>query len=282
MKPAMSLLSLPRRLFLKDDRVGWREHVSNVWKFHQWERGLRAQYPTVKKVYGNVTAILLNYARPQNMNLAAHLMLNTPAIGDVVVSNNNPDCDISKWLWAPTGKLRIMSQPQKSSSFMRFVVAKEERRSSLFLSVDDDIFLHPAQVQLLCERLMADPSVPHGIYGQKWTGDAFRGGIALEECRVDVLSRVYAYTTEHVSEFFRLIKEAGLSVDELASLECTDDIFLSFSGDKRPLIHNVGPFIDCPTQGKKGIAAWRRDNFHAHREEIYKKLCAIKPLPPDA
>lgn len=160
-------------------------------------------------------------------------------------------------------------------------MAKLDPRTRYFLAVDDDIFLHPAQLQLLCNALMHDPSVPHGIYGQTWSDGVFRGGVAERDQRIDVVSRVYAFTDDHVKEFFRLTEAAGMPVETLARAECVDDVFLSFCGDRRPMIHDVGPFIDCPTQGKKGIATWRRNNFHSNRIALYQKLTAIKPLLPD-
>jgi hypothetical protein len=56
-------------------------------------------------------------------------------------------------------------------------------------------------------------------------------------------------------------------------------MFLSFSGDGKPRMHNAGPFVDCPTQGRKGIATWREGGFHREREEMYRQLIAVRPLP---
>lgn len=255
------------------------EHLRKVLEFQQWERSFLREHPCIPQPRGWFTAVVLNYRRPQNIDLQARVLLNTPSVRDVVISNNDPSCDLEYWLRVPSGRVRVMNQPRNSSTAVRPRIARDERFAKYFLWMDDDIFLKPEQLESLCKALTADPSVPHGVYGQEWTGEKFRGGITGREGRIDVVSRAVVCTKEHVEEFFRLTEILGWHAGHPAWGESVwDDILLSFSGNARPRIHDFGPFVDCPTQGKRGVAGWRRNGFHGKREEFFRRMQEIKPL----
>jgi hypothetical protein len=92
-----------------------------------------------------------------------------------------------------------------------------------------------------------------------------------------VISRIYAFSAQHCAEVFRLSTAAGIPEGHDGwRISRFDDMFLSFSGSGKPRIHDVGVFVDCPTQGKKGVATWREGSFHTDRDEMYQRLSAIK------
>jgi hypothetical protein len=151
-----------------------------------------------------------------------------------------------------------------------------------FLILDDDLFLLPQQVESLCSHLLSAAEVPHGVYGQEWIGASFRGGIHQAERSVDVINRAYAFTRVHLEEFMKIVRIAG-ALGGIGDWEggAWDDLVLSRSGADKPRIHDVGFLQSCPTQGTKGVAFWRSDNFHAKRERIYLLLSALKPFSRD-
>ncbi len=278
----MRLYILLRRLMKKDDRIGWIEHLRRVHAVYRFEHKLKKDYPAVPRAKPHTPkdcfALIQNFARPQNMDTLARICLNVPSIRVALISNNNPDWNMGRWLAIPSGRLWIMNQPEQMNSVQRFFIVDAGYGTGSYIFLDDDIFLRPEQIERLCQELHKDPSVPHGIYGQEWRGDHFQGGISGREGHIDVISRVYACTRAHVQEFFRLGKMLGHPKDHpIWRQSLWDDILLSFCGNDRPRIHDVGPFLDCPTQGRKDTATWRRDDFHATREAFYKKLRTIKP-----
>jgi hypothetical protein len=151
--------------------------------------------------------------------------------------------------------------------------------SGRYLIIDDDIFLLPGQIESLCRYLEDDPSVPHGLYGEELDEEVLRGGISLAERRVDVINRMYAFTDSHLWEFFRIAD----GIDAYSGkypwrLGIWDDLIISRSGSDRPRLHDCGAFVNCPTQGKQGIAVWRTDNFKPFRNDIFRILSNFKPF----
>ncbi len=278
----ITLVLLPvflRRLTQKDDRLGVREHLKCVWELKNWERRFRREYPSIPEMKGTFTAIILNYARPQNLDLLTRVLLNTPSVRRVVISNNDPVWNVHDWLHVSSDRVRVIEQSAKKSSATRALITRDESDTEHFLWMDDDIFLTPTQIEILCLELLSDPSAPHGICGQEWRDDGLGGYTNSKEGCIDVLNRVYACTKEHVLEFFRLGKILDLYPGKPEwKLTSWDDILLSFSGTGRPRVHNVGSYVDCPSQGKRGTAAWRNDDFQKKRDAYVRELKKLKSL----
>lgn len=275
----MSLSVFLRRLALRDDRYSFSRHLREIRSLYRWKADFLRDYPGIPAYSGPFTAILLSYQRPQNINLLTRVLLNMPAVGTVIVSNNNPDVDIRRWLYVQSDRLRVINQPQHESTTMRQRIAREYAGpGKYFLMIDDDIFLRPEQLESLCKFFEERPAVPHGIWGKAWQDGHFSKFVANREAEVDILNRVYAYSSDHLAEFFRLTDALGMPEGTADWRQnWWDDIVLSFGGPDRPLIHSVGPFVDCPSQGSRNIAVWRSENFNQNRETIMQRLLAIKP-----
>lgn len=220
------------------------------------------------------TAILLNYRRPQNIDPIVCALLRTPSVQSVIVSNNNPRCNLQRWVRVRDDRVVFLLQPCERNTAERFRIALQTAAQE-FLAVDDDIFLTPRQYEALCSALRWNPTVPHGICGQVWREDGtFQHGICGVEREVDVLNRAYAFTREHGENFRRLLEHLGMWDDAAAwQSSAWDDLVISVAGMGKPLCHDVGPFRDCPTQAGPD-AVWRREEFFAFRERFYPRLCA--------
>jgi hypothetical protein len=149
-----------------------------------------------------------------------------------------------------------------------------------FLSLDDDIFLTPEQLTTLFQKLTTNASVPHGMFGQRWLQEdikepmkSFQNCIVETDGPVDILNRVYFFTKNQAKECLRLAHAANRNDTTL--LSSVDDLFLAFSGRGKPQCHNVGRFIDCPTQAEPGIAQWTKQDFWHSRIELYQTLCKL-------
>jgi hypothetical protein len=261
----------------KDDRISWRKHVSMIMALRRWQRDVE-KFPVLYESRGDVTAYVANFLRPQNIPLIVRSLLACPSVGRIIVSNNNPDCRLEEWFQPDSDRVTVLRHAESQSCSKRYLHL-QAFPSAFYLILDDDVFLLPPQIEQLLAALHADPSAPHGLYGQRWMGENFRGGMQQIETSIDVISRIYAFTDMHLQEIFRIADAVGHPADsEYWNVSQFDDMFLSFSGMNKPRIHNVGPFTDCPTQGKKGTATWRRDGFHRGREEMYQHLSALKPL----
>lgn len=235
-----------------------------------------AACPLLPTSSGQFTAYVANFNRPQNIESIVHSLLASPSISHVIVSNNNPACTLSRWFVPSSDRVTVLSHETQQGCSMRYKHL-QEFPSSFYLILDDDVFLLPSQIEQLCTSLIADPVIPHGLYGQRWEEDHFRGGIQNMNGEIDVISRIYAFTDTQMKEFFRMTTLLEKDESNFWEVSRYDDMFISFSGVGRPRIHDAGALIDCPTQGAKDIATWRKEGFHHGRIEMYQWLTRIKP-----
>lgn len=266
--------SVLRRLLYKDDRLSWSEHLVLIRALSRWERQIE-QFPILPSTNGDVVAYVANFNRPQNIAPIVRSLLACPSINRIIVSNNNPACDLDRWFSPMSDRITVLSHATPQRCVVRHLHLKQFP-SPFYVMIDDDIFLLPSQIEQLLTELRNDPSVPHGIFGQVWEGEHFRQGVMRTNEDVDVINRVYAFTAaQHAETLKRIASMQPTDSSEARTFGWCDDVLLSVHGSSKPRIHDIGPMVDCPTQGKKGIAVWREDDFFASREALYKRLRSI-------
>lgn len=246
--------------------------------FYPWLRAARSwDLPATSN--GPVTAVLLSYRRPHNLELAVRTMLATPAVGHVVVSNNNPDVDIERVVRIRHPRLAFRFDPDMNAT-RRYIVAREASGDHFFLP-DDDLFFRPRALDDALRAFVADPIVPRGVMGQRLLPDRRwqRMIIAPPAQEVDVLNRAYLCSRAHAEEVHRLGEALGfLEGDGRAFVEePADDVLLSFGGPRRPLVIDL-PFVDCVTGNAPGIATFRKPGFNEKRRDWVLRLREIKPM----
>jgi glycosyltransferase involved in cell wall biosynthesis len=236
-----------------------------------------------------LTVILLSYKRVRNMQPLVRSLLKADFVDRIIVSNNNPDYRIRDWIRLRDERIHLIDQPVRRAPGIRFALAKDEP-GEYFLSIDDDSFLHPAQIQGLFRELVARPGSPHGIQGELYLGTegprepgermthldrhGFKVNVCYREQQVDILNRVYAFTREHVNEMYRLGSRLGLEMGAIANGE---DILLSASGQDRPYIHDLGVVGECLSGIQKGVSTWRsRQDFFKERADLFLTLRGLK------
>lgn len=253
---------------------------------HSWFFALCAWHKAMKldtvpaSGSADVTAILLSYRRPQNIDPIIRSLLHCPSIRRIIVSNNNPEIRLEQWLSIRDSRIEIMHQAVRCQTTFRFMIATREQ-SEFFLCIDDDIFLLPSQIESLWSELRKDPEVPHGIFGQVYDAKtrSMRYAIHSVTRRVDGLNRVYAFTQKHLNEFHRLAAALGLREGHsFWNRSLWDDLALSFTGSAKPMIHDLGRFLNCPTNADVSTAAMREPDFFPLRLHLFEELSKIKPL----
>jgi glycosyltransferase involved in cell wall biosynthesis len=248
-----------------------------VRKYLQWQWRARFGRMVPAPSAERCTIIMLSYRRPQNMEPLVRSVLRCAFVERLIVCNNNPSYDIESWVSLADARLVLRNNSENRGTIARFDIARSEN-GERFLVIDDDIFLYPEQLNVLFTRLLEDPSRPHGLYGQIARPDgSFVDAVHRVDAELDVLNRVYAFTRQHLEEFYRLLSDMGIE-DENARLALTrgDDMVLSFSGVGRPMCHDVGEILDCPSEGVQGIAVWRESDFRTYRAALFPQLCRLK------
>lgn len=222
-------------------------------------------------------AILLSYKRPQNMEAIVAEVCSSERFEKVILSNNNPEIDLRKWFDPAKYPIELIDQPVRTSAAKRFEIALALPHTYYFCP-DDDVILTAEQINYLMDALEELPGVPHGIYGQlcqEITDEhvTFQNHVYDMTGFVDVLNRCYAFTHRHMERLHELLGLLGLSDFEQAGI--FEDVLLSFSGDGKPVCHDVGFFTSCPTSGDPEIATWNRPGFVETRSSVYRRLVGL-------
>lgn len=233
-----------------------------------------------------LTVIVLNHRRPQNVGKIAQYVLRAGFVGRLIVSNNSQAYPMAAHVKVRDPRLVLIDQPEPSGVGVSLELARNYP-ARYYLRVDDDIFLHPAQLQWVYWNLRHAPSRPHGIFGASFTTakDPEREWPFVHtrhvSTTVDILNGLFAFTAEHLDEYFRLCALVG--IDDQRKLMNGEDIVLSFAGTQRPLVHHVGPIWECASEASAGVALHQsRPKFYEERWRIYSELARIKPLADES
>lgn len=229
-----------------------------------------------------LTVIILNHKRPENVAKLAHYILRAGFVSKLIISNNSQAYSMRKYVKIEDPRLVLIDQEKPSGVGISFEIA-ERFESHYYVRIDDDIFLHPAQLQWIYWNLRMSPDRPHGIFGAKlvavdgqnteWPFVHSRNA----DTTVEILNGLFAFTDKHLTEYLRLC--AALGVRDQKTFMNGEDIVLSFSGVYKPLIHNIGLIWECASASAPGIALHQsRPGFYAERWRIFSEMQRIKPL----
>jgi hypothetical protein len=220
-----------------------------------------------------LTVVLLSYGRAANLKAIVAACLACPFVQRVILSNNNPALRMRDFVRQRDPRLQITDQPARCYPSKRYKLARDSGDQWL-LCIDDDTFLTPRQIRSLFEALLADPQRPHGIAGENFgTGPVhYLFGRPGEPEEVDCLVWAYAFTSEQSRRYFTLLEALGIDND---ALKANEDVVLSLSGDKRPLVHNFGTLHLCGSRESEEVATSKQAGFREQREELLRKVAAL-------
>lgn len=243
---------------------------------YRWIYGalLRAGWRKISKSSEKCTIILMNYKRPFNMECQLRLILSCDFVGEVLFSNNNPECYLNKYITTYDPRLKIINQTKQRFPSVRFELARAANFQWI-IAIDDDVFPTPKQLQNLFYNLLSDPSCPHGWGGERYRenltelDDSSQGTILdlfiRKDMEVDTLIWAFAFTKKINERYFQLLSKIEETNDSVTSSE---DVVLSYSGDKSSRIHSSSGLITCPTSNKADIATCQQSGFIRRRIQL--------------
>ena len=223
--------------------------------------------------------ILLSYKRQQNIQFIAETILKCPFVDKLIISNSNPEFEIDPWVDIKDDRLEIINHQSKQGCGSRWDILRKQPYD-FFMSIDDDVFLKPEQIETLFNQLVADGSRPHGLFGSNWkildyeTKLLDRHFSAEIDKTVDLIHQVYAVKKKHIEKYFEL-RDVLLSKtpDVVSYIDAfSDDILISHCGTAKPKVHNADKLTECKTKAKDGIALCAAEDFLSKRADVYYHL----------
>ncbi|MBU3666501.1 MAG: hypothetical protein FGM15_11590 [Chthoniobacterales bacterium] len=225
-----------------------------------------------------LTVVLLSYGRAINLNTIVAACLTCPFVHRVILSNNNPSVDMRSFVRSKDPRLQSIQQQTRCYPSKRYELARDCGDQWL-LCIDDDTFLTPFQIRALFEALLRDPAAPHGIAGENFAEAqgqvSYVFGRPGEPEEAACLVWAYAFTREHALRYFEILAEIGM---DNSALKANEDIVLSLSGMKRPLVHNFGTLHLCGSRESEDVATSKQPGFRTQREDLFRRVSAISGL----
>lgn len=290
MRPEESLLWALRRSLARLPGVRGAYHASRRARFAAafGASCLRERFfvPPEPRPAERLTAILLSFARPKNIQRIADALTRCDLVERVIISNNNPAIRLEPYLRLDSSRVTLVNQAARARPIKRWDIAREVD-AKYFLALDDDVYLHARQIEALFRGLVAAPETPRGVVGQVLVRPATSAPILDyrvvhgRTARVDVLNRVYLFTASHRGRVFELLEEVYRRAPELRPLPFGDDIVLSFAARVRPIIQDVGGLLFYPSGDNPAAARWNEPGFQECRARIYRELMDIAPRDDD-
>ena len=257
-------------------RKPWLIRLENT--LCHWHRRLLYQRGNRSRGGGpeRVSVILLSYKRPENIDKILSCLALCDFVEEIILSNNNPDVRLERYLHVKDPRLRVINQPERRYASVRFELSLEAR-SPYLIAIDDDIFPEPEQLRALFDALRTDPRLIHGFGGQIYP-DTPPGQYRMllnRNAAVEALVWIFAYTRAHVDNYFRLLEQMGQANREL---RWNEDVPLSFAGSGHARTHYVGKIRRCPSSDQPGVASYREHGFEEHRAALVATMRELTGL----
>lgn len=234
--------------------------------------GLRIQLSGSEKA----TVIILSYKRVDNIQRMLTSVLPCGFVDRIIVSNNNPDVDITRLITHRDPRLEIIQSEEHKSASYRYEVARA-CNSEYFICIDDDVFPDPWQLRKMFACLLRNSGSPVGSKGEIY--DHYRKEFRQISPRslfagdltrpVDVILHIYVFTRKHLERYFEIVLAIGETNEAIHSSE---DVIISFTGDDLPTFLDVGDMPACSSRDDPDIATYQRPGFMSYRLKLYQKL----------
>jgi hypothetical protein len=219
--------------------------------------------PVIGRDLAERATVLITYFAPERLRHAAPQLRNVlrcACVERVIALNHNPEVTLGD-LGIDDPRLVVLDHPERRGCGHRWSVAARFDPAHLIV-IDDDLLLFSWQVGRLFRHLLEQPEVPHGLAGMVMGADGSLEYLQRRDQAVDLLCEAYAVTRQHLRTFARL-SSAVAREPEVASLieQSADFVVLSRAGTGRPLVHDEGRILRCPTFDRPGVAIHKGAGF---------------------
>ncbi len=201
------------------------------------------------------SAVLLSWRRPENLPAIVDALRRCPAIGEVLVWNNNPDVRLEL-------DAAVIQAPDNFMLLPRLAIGCLTRWPAIWFQ-DDDLVLEQPQMDLLWHRFLEDGGRRmHGVQGRAiGPGGRYDGRNVFGEC--DVVNQAVVFRRGALARALGWLPSPLWQPGTVDPAE--DDILLSLAqGRKQAVAVDVGAL---ERRGAYDEAAWSRRPEHAARRQ---------------
>lgn len=227
----------------------------------------------------SLAVILLNYKRPQNLGAIAAAARQALPQAPIFILDQGARDDFHERADVPWADVWLRRARVNGGAGARVLLASR-LPFDLYIAIDDDTFLRPAQIGALAQHLRSEPDRAHGVWGERLVLREgviqLRTSITRVNAPLSNLNQVYAFSRGQASAAIDLAARAGFAT--WRDVGMGDDILLSCASSKLPLCHDLGGFDMCVTSGQPGIATWRNVDFRGTRARLVRKLLALEKI----
>lgn len=189
-----------------------------------------------------VSACLLSWKRPGNVEVIARRLAECDWIDEILVWNNNPDATLR----IDSPKARVIASPSNYVCYGRFLCAAQARNEVIYTQDDDALVLN---IEELRRTFLADPErIACALQGPLW---GRRASYIHGDCHVAFLGWGAFLRRSWLSEFFRL--PADVRNSDLFRREA-DKYFTVLLHRRHNVVH--GDIKGMPGAADPDVALW--------------------------
>lgn len=206
-----------------------------------------------------LSAVILNWKRPENVRLIVDSLKQLELIDDVIVWNNNPAAVFEQ------RDAKIVNASHDFGLYTRFAAVCLARHEAVLIQ-DDDLLLPQETVERLFETWHGNPATLHGIFGRAPRRDGSYGRRISKSGRAPiVLTRALITKRVYGADFFRYCTQFADLQQKGNPLGNGEDIIFSYvvmhESGKLNHIHRF-PFTELPSPYAIHDRNWQEHRSH--------------------
>ena len=218
-----------------------------------------------------ISAVMLNYKRPENVKKIISELKNNRLIGEIIIVDRSPAEQMSFLDTIRDIKVIKIDNDSAVGMHARWVACSQAKYDTIFMQ-DDDLLISSDAIKALYESWQRDPEIIHGIFGRKVNMICrYRYNNVQGEVEI-VLTRAAVFHKNYAAEVLRKLPCVGKELSTITKKN-GEDIFFSYfvmsKSHKKNKTHDLSKYV---TELPDPCAIWSRLGHKDQRTRV-TRLC---------
>ncbi|KPK41394.1 MAG: hypothetical protein AMJ65_09560 [Phycisphaerae bacterium SG8_4] len=209
-----------------------------------------------------ISAVLLSWRRPTNIEPIVRTLRKHPLIKEVLVWNNNPEINLKG-----DGAI-VINSSHNFFPFVRYCLVPLTKHPLIWFQ-DDDLLISPEQLDKIVSAYSTAPNRIYGCRGRNIVRGRYAPAIVYGECDI-ILGQSMLF---HKKLFYEVAPE----FNALAPNERGDDIAFSLLCQRKHFAVDVEPIVDLGEHDEHAL--WRQSGHFSMRQQIVDRLLSALQCP---